>query len=149
METHKVNENDVGQLPQPINANSLTNKSLKLQLNINQASSQDDSIGKHDSPLCTTTSKLQPTIEHTSLRTIRIKLNGSLTITKLKKPHPFKLVGGVQSWKGMVPHPHVVDKNWRGISWEQGVPTPHQAPQAHGCKTRKRSPHTFWLQNHL
>ena len=32
-------------------------------------------------------------------------------------------------WKVLVPHPHVVDKNLEGVSEEQGVPAPHQAPQ--------------------
>ena len=30
---------------------------------------------------------------------------------------------------GLVPHPRVVDKNSGGISQEQGVLAPHQAPQ--------------------
>ena len=58
-----------------------------------------------------------------------IKLKGSLTTTKLKKPHSSRLVGGEEKWKGLVPHPHVVDKNSRGIPWKRGVPAPYQVPQ--------------------
>ena len=47
---------------------------------------------------------------------------------------------------GLVAHPCVVDKNSGGISWEQGVPAPHQAPPAQGSSARKVSPHDFWLQ---
>ena len=32
-----------------------------------------------------------------------IKLNGSLTTTELKKPHPSRLVGGVETQNGLVP----------------------------------------------
>ena len=44
------------------------------------------------------------------------------------KPHPSRLVGGTEMWNRLVPHPHVMDKNLGGISSEQGVPDPHQAP---------------------
>ena len=56
-------------------------------------------------------------------------MDGSLTTMELKKPHPSRLAGGVQTRKGLFPHPHVVDKNLEGVSEEQGVPAPHQAPQ--------------------
>ena len=39
------------------------------------------------------------------------------------------VVGGAEMWNRLVPYPHLVDKNLRGISWEQGVPAQHQAPQ--------------------
>ena len=58
-----------------------------------------------------------------------IKLNGSLTITELKKPHPSRLVRSMDTWNRLVPHPLVVDKNLGGISWERGVPAPHQVPE--------------------
>ena len=45
-----------------------------------------------------------------------IKLNGSPTTMKLKEPHPSRLVGAVEMYNGLVPHPHVVDKNSGGIS---------------------------------
>ena len=48
---------------------------------------------------------------------------------ELKKPHPSRLVGGAQTQNGLVTHPGMVGKNLGGISWEQGVPAPHQAPQ--------------------
>ena len=50
--------------------------------------------------------------------TSEIELNGSLTTTELKKPHPSRLVGGVQMLDGLVPHPCVVDKNLGGLSQE-------------------------------
>ena len=37
---------------------------------------------------------------------------------ELKKPYPLRLVGEAQMWKVLVPHPHVVDKNLEGVSWE-------------------------------
>ena len=46
----------------------------------------------------------------------------------LKKPHSFRLVGGAEMKNGLVPHPHVVDKNLGGVDQEQGVPTPHKGP---------------------
>ena len=57
-----------------------------------------------------------------------IELNGSLTTTELKKPHPSRLVGGVQKQKGLVSLPGVVDKNLGGPSWERVVPALHQDP---------------------
>ena len=67
-------------------------------------------------------------IEQPSLEPSEIELSGSLTIKELKKPHPSRLVGGVKVWNSLVPHPCVVDKNSGGISQEQEVPAPHQAP---------------------
>ena len=57
-------------------------------------------------------------IEHHHSELSEIELNGILTTTELKKPHPSKLVGGVQTWNRLVPHPCVVDKNSGGISQE-------------------------------
>ena len=48
---------------------------------------------------------------------------------ELKKPHPSRLLrGGAQTRNGLIPHPHVEDKNSRGISWEQGVLALLQTP---------------------
>ena len=47
---------------------------------------------------------------------------------ELKKPHPSRLVRGVQIQMGLVPHPCVVDKNSGEKSQEQGGPAPHQHP---------------------
>lgn len=41
----------------------------------------------------------------------KIELNGYLTITDLKKPHPFRLVGGADTWNELVLYPRGVDKN--------------------------------------
>ena len=46
---------------------------------------------------------------------------------ELKKPHPIRLVGGVEIWNGLVLYPREVGKNLGGISQERGVPAPHQA----------------------
>ena len=78
---------------------------------------------------------------------LEIKVNGSLTTTELKKPHPSRLVGGAEMWNRQVPHPHVADKNLVGISWEQEVSASHKTPQARvSSNARKISPHNFWLQ---
>ena len=48
---------------------------------------------------------------------------------ELKKPHPSRLVGGAQTWDKLVDVDKAhVDKNLGGVSWEQGVPDPHQTP---------------------
>ena len=73
-----------------------------------------------------------------------IELNGSLTTTELKKPHPCRLVGEVQTWNGLVAH--CIDKNARGICWEGGVPDTQPVLPAQGSRARKISPHNFWLQ---
>ena len=69
-----------------------------------------------------------------------IELNGSLTTTELKKLHPFRLVGGVETWNGLVPHPCVVDKSSGGISQQQGVIAPHQASQPRVPVARREFP---------
>ena len=86
---------------------------------------EDGGKGRHGSPLRMTSTKLQLKLHHSE--PTEIELNGSLTTTELKKPHPFRLAGGVQTRNGLVPHPCVVDKNLGGISQERGVPAPHQA----------------------
>ena len=48
-------------------------------------------------------------------------------------------------WNGLDPHPHVVDKNSGGTSWEQGVPAPHQDPSP-GFQLQEDKSHSFWLQ---
>ena len=110
-----------------------------------KTSGHDGSIGRHSSPPYTTTSKLQLKYRKPSVRTSEIKLNGSLTTTELKKPHPSRLVGGAQTQNWLVLYPHVVDKNSGGIYREQGVPAPHQAPSQQSS-ARKVSPHNFWLK---
>ena len=105
--------------------------------------------GRHGSPLCTTTSKLQLKYRTTITQNHqKSRLILSLTTTELKKPHPTRLVGGAHMQSRLVFHPHVVDKNSGGISWEQGVPAPHQghspsfqfqedkSPQLLAAKTR-------------
>ena len=64
---------------------------------------------------------------------------------ELKKPHPSKLAGGVETQNGLVPYPCGVDKNFGGISQEQGVPAPQQAPQS-GVPVPQNKFHNFWLK---
>ena len=84
-------------------------------------SRQDGSIGKHGSPPHTTTSKLQlkyrTSLSHHS-ELSEVELSGSLTATELKKPHPSRLVAGVETGNGLVPHLRVMDKILEGTFWE-------------------------------
>ena len=41
-------------------------------------------------------------------------MNGSLTTTELKKPHPPRMARGVETWNRPVLHPCMVDKNSKG-----------------------------------
>ena len=75
-----------------------------------------------------------------------IRLNGNLTTTELRKPHPSRQVSGAEMSNGLAPHSCVVDKYSGGISQEQGDPIPYQPSPAHGSSARKISPHNFWLQ---
>ena len=59
-------------------------------------------------------SKITTKIENHHHSEPKIGVNGSLITTKLKKPHPSKLVGGAQMWNRLVPHPRVVDTNSGG-----------------------------------
>ena len=68
-----------------------------------------------------------------------------LTTTELKKPHPSRLVEGEETRQGLVPHPHVVDKNLEGISSELGVPVLHQVP-SQGFRCQEDKSPNFWLQ---
>ena len=72
-------------------------------------------------------------------------MNGSLTNKELMKPHPLRLVEGVQMQTGLVSHPCVVDKFGRDIS-EAKSPSHTSGPPAQGSSARKISPHNFWLQ---
>ena len=111
-----------------------------------ETSSQDGGVWRHGSPLHITTSKSQLKYRTTIIQTIKkIELNGSLTTTELKKPHPSGLVGGVQMWNRLASHPCVVDKNSGGLSWEQGVPA-HQALQPRVPVPGRYVPNNFWLQ---
>ena len=47
---------------------------------------------------------------------------------ELKKPHPSRLVGGVETWNGLFSHPHVVDEISGRMPPERGVLAPHQDP---------------------
>ena len=57
-----------------------------------------------------------------------IKLNGSPTTMELKKPHPSRPLGGAEMPKGLVPYPHLLDKNSGGISQEGVVPAQTRLP---------------------
>ena len=47
---------------------------------------------------------------------------------ELEKPQSSRLIGGAKMWNRLVTHPCAVDKYLEWISWEQGVPDPHQNP---------------------
>ena len=47
----------------------------------------------------------------------------------------------------LVSHPCVVDKNSRGISWEQRVPAPHQDPQPRVPVPEREIPITSGCKN--
>ena len=57
-----------------------------------------------------------------------IKLNGSLTTTELKTPHPSRPVGGAQIWDGLAPHP-CGQKFWRDISGARSLRHPPAPPR--------------------
>ena len=74
-----------------------------------------------------------------------MEVNGNLTTMELKKSHPSRVVGGVQTQYRLVSHPHVVDKFRRDISGAKS-PSPTPGPSTQGSNVRKVSPHNFWLQ---
>ena len=88
-------------------------------------SGQQGDVGTHGSPPHTTIyqnyTKLQNN-HHSKLS--RIELNGRPTTMELKKLHPSRLLGDMETWNGVIPNLHVVDKNLGGE-----VPAPQQAPQ--------------------
>ena len=53
-------------------------------------------------------------------------MNRNLTSMELKEPHPSRLVGGMQTQNRLVPHPRVVDKNFRGDISGVRSPSPHR-----------------------
>ena len=72
-------------------------------------------------------------------------MNRSLTTTELKKPHPSRLVGRVQSRMGWLNTNVWGIKIWEGYLGARSTsPTP--VPAAQGSSARKISPHNFWLQ---
>ena len=71
-------------------------------------------------------------------------MNGSLTTTELEKPHPSRLVVGVQTQNGLAPHPleYKFERDIMGVR----SPRPAPGPPAQDSSARKISPHNFWLQ---
>ena len=63
-----------------------------------------------------------------------IELNGSL---RTIAPTSIQLSGGALTWNMLVPHSGVVGKNSGRISWEWGVPAPHQAPPSPGFQCQE------------
>ena len=56
------------------------------------------------------------------------------------KLHSPRLVEGAQTQNGLVPHPHMMDRNSEGISQEWGVPDPYQALQPSSSAKKIKSP---------
>ena len=64
----------------------------------------------------------------------------------LKKAHPFRLVGGVQTQTGWT-HIHMCwIKIWEGYLGSKGS-LPTAGTPAEGSRARKISPHNIWMQN--
>ena len=80
-------------------------------------------------------------------------MNGSLTTTELKKPYPSRLVGGAQTWNGLVQHPRGQKFGRDTSRMRSPRSTPgfqcleYKSPQlpAQDSSARDISPH-FWLQ---
>ena len=73
----------------------------------------------------------------------KIKLNGSLTTTELKKPHPSRLVGGVKTWMSWS-HSHWI-KIWEGYLRSEES-QPHTKPPNPGFQSQEDKSPQFWLQ---
>ena len=57
---------------------------------------------------------------------------------RIKEETTSSLVGGMEMWKGLAPHPRVADKNWEGYLRSKGS-QPHTRPPSPGlqCKEEK------------
>ena len=59
----------------------------------------------------------------------------------------------VETWNGLVPHSHVMDKNWEGylgsrsLPEEPGVPVPHQVPHPRAPVLGREVPITSGCKN--
>ena len=114
---------------------------------LRETSGQDGGVGKHGMPPCTTTSKLQLNSRTSITQTIKIKLNGSLTITEWKKPHSHRLVGEEKTQRcGMScpPPPLWWIKIREGYLESEGF---HARPPRQCSSTRKISPITSGCKN--
>ena len=97
---------------------------------VSSTSSQDRCVSIHASPPCTTIKNYNQISKkkNNNWNHQKIELYGSLTTNDLKKSHSSRWEEGVESWsqggedtvwhgetaEWMVPHSHVVDKNWEG-----------------------------------
>ena len=128
----------------------IDNRKYSIRTN-QQTSGQDGGVGKFGSPLCTTTAKLQKNYRTIAQNHQKIEQHGSPTNNELKKPNSPKQVGraegqkgrDVETWNGLVPHPHVVDINRRDISGE--VPAPKETTQPRVLVPGRSAIHNFWM----
>ena len=79
---------------------------------------QDGDIDKHSSPPPTTTLKLQLKYRTTFTQTVRNQVEWKSDNYRIKETTSVHTGRGAEMWKGLVPHPHVVDENSGGISQE-------------------------------
>ena len=94
-----------------------------------RTSGQDGSVGRHGLPPCTATSKSQLNYRTIILRTFKNQVEWKSDNYGNKQTTPIQTGRRDRDVKWSGPHPHVVDKNLGGVSQEQGVQAPHQAPQ--------------------
>ena len=92
-------------------------------------SRQDGSIGKHNLPPHTTTSKLQLKYRTTITQNCQKSVEWKSENYRIKETTSIQTVGRHADTHGLVPHPCVVGKNSGETSWERDVPAPHKSPQ--------------------
>ena len=106
---------------------SLNKTQFLLHRNSIWISCQDGATGRHGSPICTTTSKLQLKYRTTTLRTIRNQVEWKSGNYGIKETTSIQTGRRGTDMKQLVPHPCVIGKNSGGVSQEQGILAPHQA----------------------
>ena len=66
---------------------------------------------------------------------------------KLRKPYQSRLLGGTETWNGLVPQPRVVDEKFRMSILGVSTPSPTSDPLVQGSSARKINPHNFCCKN--
>ena len=116
--------------------------------NKRMTSSQNGSIGKHNSPPCATILRLQLKYRTTVTQTVRNQVERKTE----KYRCGIKDTTSIQTGKRgrdaeqLVPYPCVVDKNSGGISWEQEVPAHIRYSPPRFSVPGRLSLQNFWLQ---
>ena len=105
-------------------------------------------ISKHGLPPHTTTSKLQLNYRTTIIQLFRTTRYGAEWKSYnygIKEETTSRLVGGMETKNGLVPHSHVVGKNPEGYLGSKGTQSHTRLLPVQGSSARKISPHNFWL----